>query len=302
MADFSLILSGNEFKRVRTAAACGKSVHAYMLQGPDGIGKRSFALLLSAALLCPSAQPPCLECSVCSRVLAGLHPDVHIFTGAKKNISVGEVRTLTERSLESSYEGGRRVFIINNAHTMTQAAQNCLLKTLEEPEGSAVFILITSSPGAMLSTVRSRCRCIRIGERSAQDITAALCRMGYPEETARRAASVCGGNIGSAIAACSGSAGQSELALKLLESAERGSLSEVSALLSGCRDCLEDVLKNAESLLASRLESRPEDLRTLVLIKEINEALFRLRGNINYGLLTDRLALALTGQEVKWQR
>ena len=62
------------------------------------------------------------------------------------------------------------------------------------------------------------------------------------------------------------------------------------------------MLKNAESLLASRLESRPEDLRTLVLIKEINEALFRLRGNINYGLLTDRLALALTGQEVKWQR
>ena len=51
MADFSLILSGNEFKRVRTAAACGKSVHAYMLQGPDGIGKRSFALLLSAAVL-----------------------------------------------------------------------------------------------------------------------------------------------------------------------------------------------------------------------------------------------------------
>ena len=153
-------------------------MHAYLITGQPGTGKRTFAHLIAAALLCASEAPPCLECGICRRVTEDKHPDVHIFSSSKKSIAADDIRTLCEHAQETSYEGGRRVFIINDAHKMTQAAQNCLLKTLEEPEGSAVFILISAYPEQLLSTVRSRCRIIRIGERSREAVAAQLVRRG----------------------------------------------------------------------------------------------------------------------------
>lgn len=294
------MLKGNEFTNIKNAASKDKSVHAYIIQGQQGMGKRSLAALLCASLLCQSQDAPCLKCNTCRRILSGEHPDVHFFKGAKKNISVDEMRKLSERSIESSYEGGKRVFIINDAHNMTVPAQNCLLKTLEEPSGNAVFVLLAST-GGLLPTVRSRCRTISISERSVQDISAQLKLLGYGD-ACDTAASISGGNIGRAIEAASGSMEHANAAQKLLKVADGGSFSELAALLATYKDNIIPILENTQSLLGLRLREDPSDLITLVRIKEINDALDRIKRNINYGLLADKLARGLTTGEISWQR
>ncbi|MBR3750535.1 MAG: hypothetical protein IKK58_02075 [Clostridia bacterium] len=301
LARLSLLLKGNEFKNIKNAAAKDKSVHAYIIQGQQGMGKRSLASLLCAALLCPSHDAPCLECSTCRRILSGEHPDVHFFKGAKKNISVDEMRKLSERSIESSYEGGKRVFIINDAHSMTVPAQNCLLKTLEEPSGSAVFVLLSSS-GGLLPTVRSRCRAISLTERSVEQITDQLRLLGYSSEVSATAAKISGGNIGKAIEAANGSMAGANAAQDLLKAADRGNLYEISALLAKNKDNIVPILENTQSLLGLRLREDPSSLITLVRIREVNDALERIKRNINYGLLSDKLARGLTTGEITWQR
>ena len=300
-ARFSLLLNGSEFTNIKNAASKDKSVHAYIIQGQQGMGKRSLATLLCASLLCTSHSSPCLECNTCRRILAGEHPDVHLFKSAKKSVSVDEMRKLSERSIESSYEGGKRVFIINDAHSMTVPAQNCLLKTLEEPSGNAVFVLL-SSTGGLLPTVRSRCRTISIAERSVEEITEQLRLLGHDMQTGKTAAEISGGNIGRAIEAANGNMEHANAAQRLLALADSGSFSEVSALLATYKDNITPILENTLSLLGLRLREDPSDLKALVRIKEINEALERIKRNINYGLLSDKLARGLTTGEISWQR
>ena len=302
MNSFSLLLSGNEYSRVRSAAQDGNSVHAYIIKGQEGMGKTSLALLLSAALLCPNDRPPCFECSTCRRILAKEHPDVHIFKGAKKSISVSEMRKLSETSIESSYEGGKRVFIITNAHTMTVQAQNCLLKTLEEPSENAVFILLSTTDG-LLPTINSRCRSITMSERSVKDISDQLVLLGVDRQDALNAAELSGGNIGKAIAIANGeSRSAAAIARKLLAEADTGVLWRTASVLTDCQDMLPAVIANALTLLALRIEQDPSDLKSLIRIKELNDALMRIKSNINYGLLTDKLARGLISGETVWQR
>lgn len=302
MEDISLLLSGSEFARLKASAARGRGVHAYLITGQPGTGKRTFAHLIAAALLCASEAPPCLECGICRRVTEDKHPDVHIFSSSKKSIAADDIRTLCEHAQETSYDGGRRVFIINDAHKMTQAAQNCLLKTLEEPEGSAVFILISAYPEQLLSTVRSRCRIIRIGERSREAVAAQLVRRGTDAQTADRAAAACGGCIGAALAAACGEAPGAEKAHSLLTAADSGSFYKVWFVLNQSKDNAEEMLRASESLLALKLEEDPSDVRTLMRIRAINQALTRLKGNINYGLICDKLAREFIIGETVWQR
>ncbi len=301
LSSYQLLLSGAEFKHITNAARAGRNVHAYIIQGAQGMGKRSLALLLAAALICPEQEPPCLDCNACKRVLSGDHPDVHVFTSAKKSISVDEMRRLSERSLESSYEGGRRIFIINNAHSMTVQAQNCLLKTLEEPSGNAVFILLCATDG-LLSTIRSRCRTIRINERSVQDIASQLTALGHPQADAINAAKVSSGCIGRALAVIKGEMGGANTAQKLLTAVKSGNLPQTAAILNSCKDSINQVLENTLALLELDLRENPDDLITLVRINQIDIALTRLKSNINYGLLTDKLARSLITGETIWQR
>lgn len=301
---FSLLLSSQAFSGIAAAAAHGRAVHAYIIEGENGMGKHSMARLLCAALMCTSTAPPCFACSACRRIFSTEHPDVHFFKSQKKNIPVAEIRALTNSAIETSYEGGKRIFIIEDAQNMTIAAQNCLLKTLEEPEGDAVFILLAHTGEQLLSTVRSRCRRIRLQERSRADILAQLHLLGFTDPDATRAAEACGGNIGRAIEMCKSGPAMENIhrAEHLLELADSGSLSGVCAHLATCKECLPEVLYSLEGLLCTRLEVDPNNTKSLVRLKETQQAQIRIKGNINFGLLTDALARGLVVGENIWQR
>lgn len=165
------------------AARARRLPHALLFEGPEGIGKFGLALRLAGGLLCAEGPAePCGRCGPCKRVLARTHPDLFVLDPLElelEQIPLDRVRPRPEDGgasigdfLElSASENGWRVVLIREAQRLNHAAQNALLKTLEEPGRSVLFVLETSRSDALLSTTLSRCVRVRL---TAPESTAAI--------------------------------------------------------------------------------------------------------------------------------
>jgi DNA polymerase III subunit gamma/tau len=156
----------------------GRVGHAYLFSGPRGVGKTTSARLLAMALNCdaPAEQRPCGACESCLMVQRGEHPDV-IELDAASNNSVDDVRDLREKVRLASLRGGSRVWVLDEAHMLSRAAANALLKTLEEPPPGLVFVLATTEPEKLPATVLSRCQHFRFRRLSEGEIAGKLERL-----------------------------------------------------------------------------------------------------------------------------
>ena len=156
--------------------------HAYLLTGPEHIGKSILARRFAQTLLCtggpdPLLAPsdPCNTCLSCRKVLHGNHPDVHSIVKApdKQFILIEQIRELQNASARKTLEGRRNIFIIEDAHEMNTQAANCLLKTLEEPEPGVVLLLTVPEAGLLLPTILSRVQQIPMQLLTAEQIRTA---------------------------------------------------------------------------------------------------------------------------------
>ena len=152
--------------------------HAYLFSGPRGVGKTTSARLLAMAVNCDAAveERPCGRCASCRAVQTGSHPDV-IELDAASNNSVEDVRELREQVRLAPLRGGRRVWILDEAHMLSRAAANALLKTLEEPPPGLLFVLATTEPEKLPPTVLSRCQHFRFRRLSDDEIHGKLKRL-----------------------------------------------------------------------------------------------------------------------------
>lgn len=185
--DFSLIGHTETLARLVASLDRDDLAHALLFTGPAGIGKSRAALLLAAHTACTSeATRPCTTCAPCRQVAAGSHPDLQLVTlpRGKKEIGVDAARTLKHFANLRSVSARRKVAIINDADRLSIAAQNALLKTLEEPPGHALLILVSASPGGLLSTVRSRCQRVVFQPLSHDEVRAVLERRGIDHDEA----------------------------------------------------------------------------------------------------------------------
>ena len=136
--------------------------HALLLRGPTGVGKRCFARRLARALLCrtPSPDAACAQCRSCHLFALGTHPDLqHVTTlEDRKLIGIGQIREVIDRATLTAASGSRKVILVEAAESMTRASANTLLKTLEEPPGDTVFILVSDRSSLLPATIRSRCQ------------------------------------------------------------------------------------------------------------------------------------------------
>jgi len=142
-------------------AGRAQHAHAYLLHGPVGIGKRALAERLMASLLCqrPGTSNACGECKSCLLLKAGSHPDNYVLEPeeADKAIKVDQVRDLVSFVVQTSQLGGRKVVLIEPVESMNINAANALLKSLEEPSGDTVLLLVSHQPSRLLPTIKSRC-------------------------------------------------------------------------------------------------------------------------------------------------
>lgn len=180
----------------------GTYVHAYLLAGPRGTGKKSVARLCVMAALCRGEHKPCGVCGPCRRVLGESHPDVHTVLPpkGKQTIGVEALRETLEQVSVKSFEDGAKAILFPQAEKMTAAAQNCLLKTLEEPPEGTVFFLLTEQPGALLPTIVSRCRVVRFHPLGEEEAVARLIELGQSPAEARTKARMAEGCVGQALA------------------------------------------------------------------------------------------------------
>ncbi len=167
-----LIGQDHVVKTLKNAIKNDRVAHAYLFAGPRGTGKTSTAKVFARALNC--AHPadnfePCGECNSCQRIEKGNSLDV-IEIDAASNRGIDEIRELREKVKFYPGEGKYKVYIIDEVHMLTKGAFNALLKTLEEPPESVVFILATTEPHKVITTIMSRCQRFDFSLLSLSDI------------------------------------------------------------------------------------------------------------------------------------
>jgi len=171
---FSHILGHDRQKEILTRALEAEHLaHAYLFAGPDGVGKRLAALALVRAMFCLNGSG-CGQCAACRKMDHRNHPDLHFIEPDGTSIKIEQVRALQKELYFKPLEANCKVGLIDHAELMTIAAANALLKTLEEPPGSALLILLSSQPQRLLETIRSRCQSLHFARHSQQRLQQVL--------------------------------------------------------------------------------------------------------------------------------
>lgn len=206
---------------LKSSLAQDRISHAYLISGPEHVGKATLARDLAMALNCtawqgepqsslfagveatPAAEPgPCYECAACRKALAGAYPDLQVFEQwtTERGSLTDQIRAIQYGSDLLPFEGRRKVYVLLDAHDLTAAAQNTLLKTLEEPAPTVCLVLTAMTPRALLPTVISRCQQIQLRAPSSHAIAEALIELkGTELEHARELAALAAGRMGWAL-------------------------------------------------------------------------------------------------------
>ena len=326
MFSFSEIVGHEQIKEHMQAAIRDKKpFHAYLFQGEEGVGKEALARTFAAGLQCQSesADKPCKECVSCRQMESGNQPDVIWVTREKGSLGVDEIReqlcnTMDIKPFSSPY----KIYLVPEAEKMTEAAQNALLKTIEEPPEYGIVILMTSNISALLPTIQSRCLTMEFRPLSTAVVESYVkehCQV--PDYQARASAAFAQGNLGKAMryAKSEDFIERKDHIISLLRHVEQMDLSEMLAVIKDLgtrkdevRDYIDlmvlwyrDVLlfkatKDINQLLfqdeASYI-SREASHRSYEKIEEILQAFekakVRLRANVNFDITMELMLLAL---------
>lgn len=177
-------------------AAARRPVHAYLLVGPAGTGKAAAARSFAAALLCPTAGDHGTDgpCDSCRRVLAGLHPDVVSVEREGASIGIGVARDVVRSAFLSPVEGARKVIVLHDFHLVRDTGP-ALLKTLEEPPPSTVFVVLAEFLPPEMVTIASRCVTVGFEPLGMAQVARALMASGIDEGRAAALAESSGGRL-----------------------------------------------------------------------------------------------------------
>lgn len=315
---FSHLIGNEEVKaRLTRMLANGRLPGAMLFSGPEGIGKKKFAVEIARSFVCssPVENRACGECAACKRVTTfntptsekgddydhvffSEHADVGIVIPYKRNLRVGAIRALETQANFRPFEARARVFIIEDAEKMNDAASNALLKTLEEPPETTFIILLTSRPDSLLSTIRSRCQTIRFAPVSLTAIATMLRESKkLSSDDARLVAKISGGSVGNAIDLdLDGYRSERETQLDVIRAAmidaNRSRLITASERLNDAKnkDRYEENLNIIETLIRDIWLAKNGSQKDSVTNFDIFDILHQMAGHIDMKLLSDSLA------------
>lgn len=257
---------GHDAARTRLLRALhtGRLSHAYLITGPERVGRRSLALDIARAVNCDASEisaRPCGACRPCQRITRGIHADVRVIdpntpiesekarasddSPTRRVIRKGHVDDLQHRASLKPFEGRSHVFVVDGAELMQAPAANALLKTLEEPESQVLLILLTSAPSELTDTIVSRCQRIDLRPVPADVIERHLSAgLGADPAMARILARASGGRPGWALSAAND------------PTAIDGRRQSVMRILGALTGSLDDRFKYARNLAAAHRKDR----------------------------------------------
>jgi DNA polymerase III subunit delta' len=205
----TIIAHRSTIESLQKAAARKRLAHAYLFHGEQSIGKRTTALCFAQALLCERSSSEadldsCGGCRSCHQIEGRTHPDYFVIEPdpelATPQIKIEQIREIEQHTIYRPLIGDRKICIIDDADRLTIGAANALLKTLEEPPDHSLFLLVSSRPASLPSTIRSRCQALRFATPARTDVEAALIlKREMPPDDARFLATITEGRLGEAL-------------------------------------------------------------------------------------------------------
>ena len=196
---FNKIIGNEEIQNLlKQAIKNNRTSHSYLFVGTEGIGKKQIAKEFAKALLCLNNDKYCNTCKSCIEFDDNNNPDFVILEPDENSIKIEQIREIQRKVVEKPIISNQKVYIIDNSDKMTTEAQNCLLKTLEEPPKYITIILIGTNENAFLSTIKSRCTILRFKDIPQHKIEEYLdTQQIYFKD--KRILKACGGSIGKAL-------------------------------------------------------------------------------------------------------
>ena len=287
---FKEIIGNDDIKDYLEKSISQKNIlHSYLFLGTSGIGKLEIAREFARKILCLENTKEECTCKSCTCFNGKNHPDYYLINEEGENIKIDIVRSLTDKVIEKPIVSNRKVYIINDFEKMTKEAQNCLLKTLEEPPEFVTIILVSSNENLILNTIKSRCMALKFKNiKDDELLNYCINNLGYENVSSNLLKSF-GGSIGKAI--------------KLKDN--KDSYDKVDNIISNVKnmdlitflsegkilydkDKIEDILDYIIVCLYSKYE---ENEKYINCIQYVKKALERLRANSNFDMSLDSMLI-----------
>ena len=290
---FDKILGNDKIKtELINSIKSGKYSHSYLFLGISGIGKKMIAKEFAKMILCEGEEKYCSKCKSCLEFDSDNNPDFLEIKPDGNNVKIEQIREMQRKIVEQPIISSKKVYIIDDADTMTREAQNCLLKTLEEPPEFATIILIGSNESSFLSTIKSRCTIIKFNSIPDEQVKKYIKEKYEIQDISE-----------SIISASSGSIGKAEV---LKDKQEL--YNSVDKVINGLEKMdLIDTLKNAEIIYKSQEDKQDileyiniilfkkakQNAKYLNCINIVEDAKKRLKSNSNYNMTLDNMIMTI---------
>ena len=290
---FDNILGNDKNKIIlENAIKNNKISHSYIFSGIDGIGKKMIAQQFAKAILCLENPRPCNKCKSCIEIETNNNPDYFLIEPDNEKIKIEQIREMQKKIAEKPIISNKKVYIINDADTMTTEAQNCLLKTLEEPPEYIIIILIASNENNLLSTIKSRCTKMYFEQLSNQDIKKYIVN-NYPEdEINEEILEIYQGSIGK-VTKLRNKKELYEKVEKIIQNLEEKSLIEIlqmSEEIYSSKEEIYSILDYINILLLKKCKKNSRYVKTIQIVEETKK---RLKVNSNYDMSIDNMLFNL---------
>lgn len=285
---FEDIIGNNQIKQMLTKSIHNQTLsHSYLFIGTQGIGKKMLAMEFAKNILCIEKEQNC-TCKSCIEFKSNNHPDFMYIQPDGNSIKIEQIRLLQKKIQEKPIVSNKKVYIINDAEVMTSEAQNCLLKTLEEPPEFATIILIGSNENAFLATIKSRCMILRFQAIADEELKQYM-KMNYGmSNITQNYLSIFQGSIGKAIQLKDKQSEYDKLD-NMIDSLNKKDLLEIVQLAEPLYKAKDEIFEILEYINILLLNYAKENYLYTNCINIVENTKKRLKQNGNYDMCIDNL-------------
>ena len=288
---------GNETAKatLKKAINLNKTSHSYMFAGIPGIGKRIIAKDFAKALLCLDENKYCNKCKSCIEFDTNNNPDFIFIEPDNGSIKIDQIRNMQKEVSEKPIISNNKVCIINDADLMTVEAQNCLLKTLEEPPAYMTIILVGTNESNFLPTIKSRCTIMYFERIKDEEIKEYLEDNLKGEIIAPNIIEIADGSIGKAIN-IKDKAETYEKINKIIENLEKYDIIQILKNSEDIYKLKEEIFEILEYINVLLIKKAKENYKYANCIEIIEETKKRIKANSNYNMCIDYMLFGIWGE------
>lgn len=290
---FENIIGNKKNKEIlEKAIEINKTSHSYIFCGTEGIGKKLIAKELAKKILCLKEKTNDCDCKSCIEFDSDNNPDFQLIESVDGKIKIEQIRQMQRKVAEKPIISNNKVYIIDNADTMTTEAQNCLLKTLEEPPEYITIILICTNEGNLLSTIKSRCTRMQFEPIKDEELKEYIKTKLPDEQISPQIIELAQGSIGKAIKLNERKDIYENIENILLSMQNRDLIDivQMSEVIYKSKEEIKSILEYINVLL---MKLSKQNIKYINCVQIVEETKRRIKANSNYDMCIDYMIFSM---------